>query len=702
MTEKQENTNALARQTSPYLLQHATNPVDWFPWGQEALGMARELDKPILLSIGYSACHWCHVMAHESFEDPDTARLMNEYYVNIKVDREERPDLDKIYQMAHQILTQRPGGWPLTVFLTPEDHAPFFAGTYFPKESRYGMPAFGDLLIHIARVFREQRQEIGHQNTSLVEVLHSLDPQPGNERTVVTPQPMQTACRQLKGNIDPTHGGFGGAPKFPHTTNLELLLREYAATTLHGTPDGAALDGVMLTLRRMALGGIYDQVGGGFCRYSVDDRWMIPHFEKMLYDNGPLLAICSQAWQVTGDALFQRVGLETGAWVMGEMQDPAGGYYASLDADSEGEEGKFYVWTPPEVRAVLSDEEYAVVNKRFGLEGPPNFEGKQWHLHVYQTAGRIAAALGIDAQTTGALLASARMKLYQARCQRVRPGRDGKILTSWNGLMIKGMAMAGHVLGVPRFIDSAERALDFVRNTLWRDGRLLATCKDGRAHLAAYLDDYALLIDGILHLLQARWRSGDLEFAMELADVLLARFEDKERGGFFFTADDHEALLHRTKPLMDESLPAGNGIAAQVLGRLGHLLGETRYLESAERTLRFAWPTVTNAPHAYASVLQAAEEYLNPPQTVILRGTGKALSDWQERCRADYAPRRAVYAVPVDAGPLPGVLAERRPVGDSVAYICEGHHCLAPATDLPALESELKKTAVSRASMAKP
>ncbi|HKJ10164.1 MAG TPA: thioredoxin domain-containing protein [Gammaproteobacteria bacterium] len=682
-----EQGNHLAGETSPYLLQHAHNPVQWYPWGPEALDRARRENKPILLSVGYSACHWCHVMAHESFEDPDTAEVMNRLFVNIKVDREERPDLDRIYQTAHMLLTQRPGGWPLTLFLTPDDQVPFFAGTYFPREPRHGLPAFKDLLVRIAEVCEQREDDIRQQNRSLVEALQSMNgagAAPGEPG----PMPLDVARQQLEKSFDDRLGGFGQAPKFPHATNIERLLRHWAGSQDQQTGDLRALEMATFTLRRMALGGIYDQLGGGFCRYSVDDQWMIPHFEKMLYDNGPLLALYAQAWSATGDPLFQRVAVETGHWVMREMQSPAGGYYSSLDADSEGEEGRFYVWSDAEVRSLLNDDDYALFARRFGLDGAPNFEGK-WHLHVHREMDELAREFGQPADELEQRLDAARQVLLENRNVRVWPGRDDKVLTSWNGLMIKGMAIAGRHLNQPEFVASAERALDFVRATLWRDGRLLATWREDRAQLDAYLDDYVFMIDAVLELLQARWRDGDLSFAMELADTVLAHFRDPN-GGFFFTADDHETLIQRPKPLPDESTPSGNGVAAYVLGRLGHLLGETRYLDAAADTLKAAWSGIEQAPFGHTSLLLALEEYLFPPQILVLRGDPAALWDWQDRAVRPYAPRRLTLAIPTEARDLPGLLAARTGGPEPVGYLCSGTACSAPTDRLEMLEADLR------------
>jgi uncharacterized protein YyaL (SSP411 family) len=683
------HTNHLIDETSPYLQQHARNPVQWYPWGEAALARARRENKPILLSIGYSACHWCHVMAHESFEDENTARVMNELFVNIKVDREERPDLDKIYQQAYQLLNQRSGGWPLTMFLTPDDRMPFFGATYVPKEPRYGMPSFVNLMRRLTDFYRTHMDQVREQNASLRQAFAaSAKPRQANTGYALNPAPLQESVEQLACHFDSAHGGFGQAPKFPSPINIEHLLRHWSRTTIHGEPDPRAETMALTTLRKMALGGIYDQLGGGFYRYSVDERWMIPHFEKMLYDNGPLLALYSEAWQATGDALFKAVCEQTGTWTMREMQSPEGGYFSSLDADSEGEEGKFYVWTRTEARALLTSDEFAVLAAHYGLDQVPNFEDR-WHLRVCRDSAEVAGQIGLNPVAVTSLLASARDKLFAAREQRARPARDEKILTAWNGLMIKGMATAGRLLGRADFTVSAGRALDFVREHLWRHGRLLATYKDGKAHLAGYLDDYAFLIDGIIALLQVRWRDADLELALALADVLLERFQDR-KGGFYFTADDHETLIHRPRPLYDDALPAGNGIAAGGLLKLGRLLSSMRYLVAAERVLKWAWPSIERAPMACNGLLSALEEYYYPGQTIILRGTPETMAVWRERCNRGYAPRRLTLAIPSSKASLPEGLARKAPdTGNPTAYICSGTQCSPPITRLADLDRAL-------------
>jgi uncharacterized protein YyaL (SSP411 family) len=627
-------------------------------------------------------------MAHESFEDEETAAVMNAHFINIKVDREERPDLDKIYQTAQHVLTRRQGGWPLTMFLSPDDHVPFFGGTYFPKEPRYGLPGFGELLGQIAQTYSTRRRDIADQNAQLQAALNSIQEHEIVDSSAVNKQPLETAREQFGGTFDSRYGGFGGAPKFPHPSSIERLLRHYQATLEAGKPDEDAKHMAMFTLERMASGGIYDHIGGGFCRYSVDEYWMIPHFEKMLYDNGPLLALYSQAWQITGNPLFEQTVHETAAWVMREMTSPQGAFYSSLDADSEGEEGKFYVWDRSELEALLGNEG-ALFERRFGLDQAANFEGK-WHLHIHADFASIAADEGCDPSEVQTRVDQARSRLFERREQRIRPGLDDKVLTSWNALMIKGLAIAGTTFERADFVAAAERALDFLKSRLWRDGRLLATYKDGKAHLNAYLDDYAFLIDAILALLAARWRDGDLEWAIELAEVMLEQFEDQDAGGFFFTSNDHETLLQRTKSFGDDALPAGNGIAAWVLGRLGHLLGETRFLDSVERNLRSAWNGIERAPTAHAALLLALEEYHLPLQTVVLRGAPEALDEWRQTCRTGYAPRRLCLAIPNDAQSLPGLLAERQATPNPVAYLCERHTCRAPITDRAALAQALK------------
>ncbi len=684
--------NRLQQESSPYLQQHADNPVDWYPWGDEAFELARKTGKPVLLSVGYSACHWCHVMAHESFEDDATATLMNELFVNIKVDREERPDVDKIYQTAHQLITQRGGGWPLTMFLDGDDQRPFFGGTYFPKEARYGMPAFGELLQSVARYYVENRDEVRSQSARLVEVFSKLEPAPAEDDSVLDAVPLATARATFEQTFDREYGGFGSAPKFPHPTTIDRLLRHWRASANDAEPDVEALFMATLTLTRMADGGLFDHVGGGFCRYSVDRYWQIPHFEKMLYDNGPLLALYAETALATGDARFAEAANATADWMLADMQADNGGFYATRDADSEGHEGIYYLWRPEQVRELLGDN-YDVFARRFGLDQNANFEG-QWHLTVHESISDVAAATGLKEKDVVAKINVAKTTLLEERSKRVAPGRDEKQLTSWNALAIRGLAIAGRALERPELVEAAANASDFLRSTLFVDGRLLASYKDDEARFPAYLDDHAFLLDALLELLQARWDSSLLEFAIQVAELMLAHFEDREDGGFFFTADDHEALIHRPKPLADEAVPSGNGIAAFSLQRLGFLLGDTRYLDAAERALRASWRAITEYPHGHVSLLTALEEYLQHPEIIVIRGDAEEINRWRDAAARLYAPRRLVFAIDADAPDLPGALSFRAAInGETVAYRCLGTHCEMPVTTWEALAVQLSESA---------
>jgi uncharacterized protein YyaL (SSP411 family) len=584
------------------------------------------------------------------------------------------------------MLTQRSGGWPLTLFLMP-DGTPFFGGTYFPKHGRHGLPGFLELLPKVAEAYREKREEIARQNTALIDALSRTLPAPGGAREL-SRAPLDAAVREFAQVFDDVQGGIGRAPKFPHPFELAFCLRRHA---LDGGELGLAI--ARLTLARMAEGGIYDQLGGGFCRYSVDEYWSIPHFEKMLYDNAALIALYADAWLVTRQPIFERTVRGVAAWVMREMQSGRageGGYYSSLDADSEHEEGKYYVWTREEVKSLLDPGEYAVVEPHYGLDGAPNFEHGTWHLRVMKPLDVIAKRLSIPVAECEARLERARAKLFISRERRVRPGRDEKILTSWNAMMVRGMAHAARVFGEPAWLASARRAVDFVRRTLWRDGRLLATYKDGVAHLNAYLDDHAFLLDALLELMQAEFREDDLKFAREIAELLLAKFEDPETGGFFFVAHDHEKLIHRAKPGHDNATPSGNGVAAFALQRLGHVVGEPRYLEAAERALQLFYPVMERQASGFVSLATALDEHLAPPQIVVLRGEERAMAAWQDALVRAYRPNMLAIALPLDAGDIPPALDKPRPAGADVnAWVCRGVSCLPAIGDLAELERAL-------------
>ena len=687
--------NRLAAQSSPYLKQHADNPVAWQPWDEEAIAAARASARPILLSIGYSACHWCHVMAHESFEDDATAAVMNAHFVNIKVDREERPDLDKVYQLAHQLLTQQTGGWPLTAFLDPDTLLPFFAGTYFPKTPRHQLPGFTDLLLRISETFQSKREELTSQGEKISEVLASLNaprqPEPGEPASEPGMAHIQAAHEMLAAQYDQSEGGFGTAPKFPMPGTLTRELRHWALNpALEDRRE--TLDRVMTSLTRMARGGIYDHLGGGFFRYATDRKWMIPHFEKMLYDNGQLLSLYSEALSIGPDPLFQAALTETADWLIREMQDPAGGFYSALDADSEGQEGLYYLWRRDQVKKLTDETEYLVLETLYGLDKPANFEGK-WNLHRFDAWRSVVERLSMQPAEADAALASGRQKLLAARTERIPPGLDNKVLTSWNGLVISGLARAGTLTGRDDWIAAAARCVDFIRDTLWDGARLSATWAEGATRYAGYLDDYANLLVGLTDLLSASWRQQDAEFALALATTALDHFEDAEQGGFFFTAHDHEDLIYRPKPTLDDAQPPGNGAMAEALIRLGHLFGDPRFLDAAAATLNWAEQQIRRYPAGHCTLLSALELDLVGPEQIIIRGSTADMAPWLAAARSGYQPARAVFGIPweiMDNLPayLPKLVSADQRAG-VVAYRCQGQSCSLPITSLDAFRDSL-------------
>ena len=639
--------NRLAGETSPYLLQHKDNPVHWQPWDEQALASAREHDRPILLSIGYSACHWCHVMEHESFEDEATATLMNEHFVCIKLDREERPDLDAIYMEACQAMTGH-GGWPLNVFLTPE-HVPFYAGTYFPPEERQGMPSWRQVLEAVAEAWRERKEEIragGERITARLQGGAALQPSddPIDERM------LDEAVESLRATHDPRRGAFGGPPNFPPSSSIEFLLRR-------GETEMTAR-----TLRAMASGGIYDQLGGGFSRYTVDGNWLIPHFEKMLYDNALLARAYLHGWQVTGDPLFRTVCEETLEWALREMRAPEGGFYSAYDADSEGEEGRFYLWTPDELRDVLGDD-WGAAADHYGVRPGGNFEGR-----TILTRG----------ERPPENLDDLRRRLLEARAQRVWPGLDDKRLTSWNALMISALAEAGAVLEREDLLVAARGAADFVLGEVRdADGRLLRTFKDGHAKLNAYLEDHAYLLEALLTLYEATFEPRWFQAARELADTMIERFADEERGGFFETSSDHEQLVARRKDLEDHPIPSGNSSAAYGLLRLAALTGEHEYEQRAVGVFRLLHRLVARHAHAFAHLLQAIDFHLSPVKEVALAGEDTATL--ARVVRGAFRPHLVLAGGEPDGVPL---MEGRVPVnGRPAAYVCERFACQAPVTD---------------------
>ena len=646
--------NRLAHETSPYLLQHKDNPVDWYAWGEEALARSRDEDRPILLSIGYSACHWCHVMERESFEIEETARLMNERFVCVKLDREERPDLDSIYMEACQAMTGS-GGWPLNVFLTPEQ-VPFYAGTYFPPQPRMGMPSWRDVVEAVANAWQEKKDDIRAGGGRIAERLR------GGALLEPSSEPMKSsdldaAVERLRSSYDATNGGFGGAPKFPPASTLEFLLRRNEKRmTAH-------------TLRAMASGGMYDQVGGGFARYSVDPIWLVPHFEKMLYDNALLARAYLHGWQALGDELFRDVVEETLDWALREMRAPEGGFLSALDADSEGVEGKFYVWSVEEMRAALEGElDVDEALAWFGATDSGNFEG---HNIPVRGPGRPEA------------LGEWRRRLYDVRTQRVWPGLDDKRLTAWNALMISALAEASAVLDRPDYLDAAARCADFLLGSL-RDGegRLLRTWKDGEAKLNAYLEDHAFLLEALLTLYEASFDPRWFAEARALADTMIERFADEDNGGFFETSSDHEQLLARRKDLEDHPIPSANAAAAYGLLRLAALTGEHAYEERAVGVLRLLHELAAKHPQAFGHLLQALDFQLSPVQEVAL--AGEDTSALARVVRGRFRPHLVLAGGAADGVPL---LADRPPVnGRATAYVCEGFACKAPVTEPEELE----------------
>lgn len=722
--------NRLIKESSPYLLKHAHNPVDWYTWTPEALAKAKEEDKPIFLSIGYSSCHWCTVMEHESFEDAETARIMNENFVNIKVDREERPDLDSIYMDAVVGMTGQ-GGWPMSVFLTP-DGVPFYGGTYFPNKRRYGMPAFTDVLMSIANAWQTQRAEIGENGAQLRATLEQGDlPAKLRGQDALETGTLEEASENIYRAFDWEEGGWGGAPKFPQAMTLEFLIRRYTETR-----DELLLKMITLTLNKMGRGGIYDQLGGGFHRYSTDDHWGTPHFERMLYDNAQLARVYLHAWQITGDKFYKRLTTEILDYVAREMTSPEGGFYSSQDADSEGHEGKFFVWTPAEIRAALGGSTILIASSKpvvdntqlfldaYGVTEGGNFEGKNI-LHAARDPDVLAAMHHTTIEDVDTRLATARAKLFAAREQRVKPARDEKVLTGWNGLMLAAFAEAARVLGSGqysvnsnRYTEIAKRNADFLLKNLTADGgpwsetgssssvvgrrsslRLLRSYKDEQARLNGYLEDYANLAEGLLALYETTFDEKYFVAARELADVMLAHFADP-RGGFFDTSDDHESLLTRPKNVQDNAVPSGNAMAATVLLKLGAYCGESAYTDAAEAALRIVQPALAQAPTGFGQWLCALDFDLAPPQEIAVisphpqplshEARGEKAEELLDVVFGEYRPNQVVAWKRADAASTIPLLEYREAKdGKATAYVCQNFACQLPVTDAEALAEQL-------------
>jgi uncharacterized protein YyaL (SSP411 family) len=697
------HTNRLAQETSPYLLQHAHNPVDWYPWSPEAFEKARREDKPLLLSVGYSACHWCHVMERESFEDEDTARIMNERFVPVKVDREERPDVDAIYMEAVTSATGH-GGWPMTVFLLP-DGSPmaeevqrsgqgpglmFYGGTYFPNQPRHGMPSFKQVLLAASEAYAERRDAVQRGSERFRSGL--------GERVVLSPRDGQAldervlgqAERAFAASFDATWGGFGRAPKFPQPMGLEALLRAWRRSQ-----NAHSLKMLTHTLDKMAQGGMYDHLGGGFARYSVDERWLVPHFEKMLYDNAQLARCYLLAHLATGSADYRRVCEETLDYVVRDMTSPEGGFYSAEDADSEGEEGKFYVWTPAELTALLGEADARIVAAWFDVTERGNFEHKNI-LNTPRFSDVVAHTLGISESQLQEAVARARPILFAARESRVRPGRDDKVLTAWNGLMLRAFAEAGRSLDRDDYIRVAVRNADFVLATLRTSaGRLLRSYKDGQAKFNAYLEDYAFYAAGLLSLYEATFELRYFTAARELMDVAVAQFADEEGGGFFDTSADHEALVTRPKDLYDNATPSGNSVAVETLLRLAELTGEAAYRDRAERVLASLGAAMGQHPTAFGHLLCAYDFALGSVKEIALVGNPDS-EDTRTLIRTVFTrflPNKVVALArpddPEAARAIP-LLADRPlQAGKTTAYVCQSFTCNLPVTTPDALSAQL-------------
>ena len=691
--QQHQYTNRLIHETSPYLLQHAHNPVDWYSWGEEALEKARRENKPILLSVGYSACHWCHVMEHESFENPQVAALMNQHFVPIKVDREERPDIDNIYMQAVQALTGQ-GGWPMTVFLTPEG-SPFYGGTYYPPEDRhYGqqvMPGFRRVLQSMADAYKNRHEDVEQQAAQLAEMLQQRSGAPLRNRNVkplnaLALDLLGTASRELASDFDAVNGGFGHAPKFPNTMSLEFLLRMYQHRVRGEIGTKATrpeLEIVEFTLNKMANGGIYDHLGGGFHRYSVDEEWLVPHFEKMLYDNALLSRLYLHTYVVTGNPFYSDVVTQTLDYVVREMTSPEGGFYSTQDADSEGEEGKFYVWTQREIEASLPVEDVQMFITYYGVTPEGNFEGKNI-LHVPRPAQEVADSLETSLEVLEQTLERDRSLLFHKRAKRVPPGRDEKVLTAWNGLMLRSFADAGRYLSRPDYIQVAIRNAEFLLSNLYQDGRLLRTYKNGRAHLKGYLEDYAFLADGLLALYEASFDSRWFVEARRLMDEAIRLFADSQNGGFYDTGIDHEELVTRPKDIMDNATPAGNSVAAEGLLRLAAYTGDEQYRQRAENYLQALADVIVQHPQAFGEVLGALDFALSPVKEIAILGDLRAADARAllEVVNERYLPNSVLAAAfPTDVESLQTIpLLENRPLKDgrATAYVCENFACLLP------------------------
>lgn len=682
-------TNRLIDETSPYLLQHAHNPVDWFAWGEEAIEKSRKEDKPILLSVGYAACHWCHVMEHESFENEAIAQLMNENFVCIKVDREERPDIDTIYMNAVQMMTGH-GGWPMTVFLTPE-LKPYYGGTYYPPVDRQGMPGFPRVLLAMAEAYKTKREDVASSADSITSELQKTNRFYPNQE-MLTSEVFDQAYAALFAGFDKTYGGFGRAPKFPPSMTLMFLLRYFQRTNTQ-----EALHMVEVTLHRMANGGMYDHLGGGFARYSVDNYWLVPHFEKMLYDNALLARVYLQAYQLTKRDLYKRVAEEILEYVMRDLTERSGGFFSSEDADSEGVEGKFYVWTKAEVLEILGEAEGEIFCEFYDITESGNFEHGNSIINSPHNLENFAERKNLAVEDLHKIFTSGKKKLFYVREERVRPGLDNKVLTAWNGLMLTAFAEAANILGRDDYRAVAERNANFILEHLTKDGRLLRTYKDGKAKLNGYVEDYAYTIEGLIALYEATFELNYFNQAKSLADKMIELFWDDEEEGFFFTSSDHEELLTRTKDYFDNAIPSANSVAALVLQKLSILTADMSYQKYALSILRIAKQFMSRYPNAFGFMLCSLDFYLSEPKEIAIIGSADSheIRLFIEEIYRRFIPNKVVAAS--ESGKTPAaeiikLLAEKTAVaGNPAVYVCRNFACLAPATTTEELSARLEE-----------
>lgn len=720
--------NALRQESSLYLRSHATQPIHWQAWNSSTLQLAKQLGRPILLSIGYSSCHWCHVMAHEAFEDQAVADILNAQFLCIKVDREERPDVDKVYQLAHQLLSGRGGGWPLTVFCEPEALTPFFAGTYFPLTPRFGMPGFANLLNQINEVYHSQPDNIKTQcarlRTAIRDINNPLGTQSDNKTSnsltdsvaVTTKSAAATISTSVNDGIqrsdlnnihaslnewlnsrfDNTYGGFGSAPKFPHTEQLEYLYNRYVSSIRAIEPDLNALYQLSLTLTRMAESGLCDQLAGGFFRYSVDAYWMIPHFEKMLYDNGLLLSLYAKVAHITGERLFIQTTRQLAHWLCNDFCDADGLFYASQDADSDGHEGCYYIWQPTELTQVLSGSDLAIFESRFGLNRPANFESTAWHLHAMIDRNALAQEFLLDVAEIDASLERSRTLMKNLRAQRNAPTIDQKRITSWNAMAIEGLIQASLALNEPAFLNKAQTALTVLDQWANQDGQWLSVRLNSDGGIGAYLDDVAYLLTASIASLQAEFRASDLKRCEQLAEMLVNQFSTPD-GGFWFTSHTAEPLLDRPRSLHDEATPAAAAIAAVGLLRLGYLFGNSIWITAAERCLQSVIGVLRKHPAGLVSWLAPLEEYVKPPTVVIIRGSGAIIRSWQHAVMQTPQRSRLILTLPDENPDTHHLLPDKPTRAEGVVYVCDGLVCQSPITDMHTLIKGLELIDQARA-----